>query len=345
METSNATSIKPPSHGTVRLLTGVAVVSIAICGGVLLGIASAHRAYFDAIVFVVAGFLGAVVGLVTAPAFYLAVRRKNWWTAIAAIYVPSLLSALITSDQYAPLLGALWTIAAFLVACVFCNLFVPDATPIALNNCPKCGHLQKSWALQCSKCGEPLALSVAPVRRDPYQLIMRLLPFLLIPIASIGIRFAFGPADLRSMSMEELTSSLAAHDMQRSHEATRELASRGMNAIQQLVDHHDPRVRRAVARALRWVHDDSAARLISNYLADQDRYVRLEAIAAIQYDFGPAFLPALENRIQHEKDSRVKDALAKAIAYLTNVAANDLEPYGDLTTPSTGARDRDELNW
>ena len=52
METSNATSIKPPSHGTVRLLTGVAVVFIAICGGVLLGIASAHRAYFDAIVFV-----------------------------------------------------------------------------------------------------------------------------------------------------------------------------------------------------------------------------------------------------------------------------------------------------
>ncbi len=87
------------------------------------------------------------------------------------------------------------------------------------------------------------------------------------------------------------------------------------------------------------------AGLISNYLADQDRYVRLEAIAAIQYDFGPAFLPALENRIQHEKDSRVKGALAKAIAYLTNVAANDLEPYGDLTTPSTGARDRDELNW
>ncbi len=40
METSNATSIKPPSHGTVRLLTGVAVVFIAICGGVLLGIAS-----------------------------------------------------------------------------------------------------------------------------------------------------------------------------------------------------------------------------------------------------------------------------------------------------------------
>jgi hypothetical protein len=284
----------PTSSATHRRLILAAWLLIAICGGSVLGIASAHRAYFDSIVFIAAGFLGALVGLATAPLVLLATENKDWRTAIPAIYVPSLLAALITSDKYNPLLGAAWTVGAFVVACAFCWLLIPNMPP-SLNE----GY-----------------------RHDHNRLIARFLPFLLIPVASIGFRAIFGPADLSSMSITQLTRCLAANDVHRRDEATQELASRGMGAIQQLVHHENANVRRSVARAVRSVRDEDAAEIIRNYLSENDRYVRLEAIWAIQYDFGPSLLPALEDRLQREADSRVKEALVEAIAYLKIPHAN-----------------------
>lgn len=317
MNLPHTTSSQPPSRWRTQLLECAAVIPIAVCGGALLGIASAHRAYFDDIVFIIGGLFGAVVGLATAPIFDLAIRNKDWRAAIPAIYGPSLLSALITSDQYVPLRGATWSILSFLIACGFCRLLILDSKTREFESCRKCGQLSSSRSSECPKCGNSLDPPAVPIERFQSRLIVRLLPFLLIPIASVGFHFVFSPAVLGSMSMTELTSSLATNDVQRSHDASQELASRGMDAIQQLIDHPDASVRLAVARALRWVHDEDATIAISNYLADEDRYVRLEAITAIQYDFGPTLLPALEDRVQREKDSLVKGTLEKAIAYLT----------------------------
>ena len=317
MDTPDTTRSTPPSPWCVRLHVLVVVISIAVCGGALLGITSAYRAYFDRIVFLIAGSLGAIVGLATAPVFFLAARRKDWRMAIPAIYIPSLMSALITSDEYSPLLGAAWTIATFLVACVLCRFLIPNTTPAVDDSCPKCGYQRSSKSLQCSECGVSLAPTEFPIRPDRNRLIVRFLPFLLIPIASIGFRAVFGPADLSSLSTTQLTQSLASNDMQRRHEASQELASRGMETIQQLVDHDNANVRRSVARAVRSFSHEDAATVISKCLADADRYVRLEAIWAIQYDFGPSLLPALEDQIQRETDSSVKDNLEEAIAYMT----------------------------
>ena len=284
----------PSSLTQRRSILATALVLFAICGGAVLGIASTHRVYFDPIVFIVAGLLGALVGLATVPLVLLATQNKYWWTAISAIYVPSLLSALISSDKYNPLLGAAWTVGSFIVACVLCRVLIPNVTRTA----------DESY------------------RHNQNRLILRILPFILIPVASIGFRAFFGPAELSLMSITQLTKALGANDMQRRDEASQELASRGMDSIQQFVHHDDVNVRRAVARAVRSVCHEDAADVIRNYLSDNDRYVRLEATWAVQYDFGPSLLSALEDRLQCETDSLVKDNLEEAIAYLKNHGSN-----------------------
>ena len=279
------------------------LVVIAIGGGIVLGMMNAHRAAFDGFVYMIAGIAGALVGFVTAPLLVVAVYRKDWRVALPAIYGPSLSAAFVTSSEYGPGAGTLWTITTFCFACGLCYLVMPNGLLWE--------HRSTSitWALRWA-------------------------PFVLLAAMAVPYHWVADP-DFSTMSEERLTANLGSNDMGRQHDAARELASRGADAVRERAGHYDPRVRRGAARAARWLDSDARGAILIDLLDDSDRYVRLEVIAAIQWDIGSSGLPTLEARMVDEEEWIVKNALADAIAQLKLVERREREVeklrayYGD----------------
>ncbi|TVQ30895.1 MAG: hypothetical protein EA376_11565 [Phycisphaeraceae bacterium] len=143
----------------------VSIFIITVIGGALIGCMWAGAMSYGDTLYLYMGLLfGGYVGFMTSPITLLVLRRKELPTAVAWIYLPSFVAALILGAAMDGLTSIFATIGFYLAACIVVGLAMPNVWPyrpawrcvkcmydlrgLPANICPECGAEQPPQSAQ-----------------------------------------------------------------------------------------------------------------------------------------------------------------------------------------------------